>query len=217
MGTRVNRRRLLRCLPAAALAAGLLVAPLAARASGVVQVPVNLDVVVQRASVVVVGKSLGERQVQVQVPIAETGLAPNGRTVLEFPVRQYGVRVDRVIGADPRKLARKGAELWLTDPGDYDQGLLGEVAAAVFAARETYWASRRVDVEKAGTPLVAFVETAADRAARGKKASGLAEALWLVTSSAFEQPGKRGEVERLRAKARREAPRSPPGTPSPRR
>jgi hypothetical protein len=187
----------------ASLAGALLLAPLVARGSGAVQVPLPLEQMAHRASVVLLGKTIGTRDVRVQVPIGETGLPPAGRTSLEFTVRQVGIRVDGVIGGDVRKLVKKGAELWLTDPGGYDLGMEGEVAKAAWVAIEVYIPRRHVEVENPGTRVIAFAETSADRVARGRKASGLPpDAWWQATVRAFEAPARRAEVERLRKAGR---------------
>lgn len=209
--------------PIAALAAALLLIPSSTRASGAVAMPLPLETVVRRASAVVLGRTLGVREVQVRIPIGETGLAPQGRTHLTFTVRQIGVRVEQVLGGATRSPAQKGTELWLTDPAAYQLGLLAERAEAGFVGQEVYRPHARMDPEKPGTAVIAFAETSADRAARGAEVAGLPDAWWQVATASFEAPSRRREVERLRRAAERlrappaDPPARSPGTPSPRR
>lgn len=173
----------------------LLVAP-PASPSGVVPLPLPLATVVRRASTVVEGRSLGMRELRVRAPISETQLPPGGRTQLTFTVRQLGIRVDELLEGDATRV-RKGAELWLTDPVGYQLGLMAEQAEAGYVAAEVYQPSAHLDVETPGTPLIAFIETSADRAERGGKVAGLLDAWWQVVQDAFEAPARRREIQRL--------------------
>ncbi|MGC3999720.1 MAG: hypothetical protein QM767_20645 [Anaeromyxobacter sp.] len=106
--------------------------------------------------------------------------------------------MERVLGGDPRHLVKLGDELWVTAPGSYDAGMRGEVAAAAFVSMESYAPAAYVNATSPGTKLIAFVETSADRAARGRKVSGLDGGWWLTAQDAFEGPGQRAKVERIR-------------------
>lgn len=101
----------------------------------------------------------------------------------------------------------------LTDPGEYELGRLAELAALSTVGEERYAPRRPLDAKKPGTRVIAFAETSADRAARGKPAAGLPDAWWQVAAGAFESPARRAEVQRLCRAARREpapAPSRPP-------
>jgi hypothetical protein len=195
----VNLLRELPRRPAWAVAVACLLWTRDARSSGVVGQPVTLDVVLQRATLVVVGQSLGTRQVHVKIP--------SGPKPLEFDVEQVGVRVEEVLADRGGHGVRRGAVLWITDSSSHAYLAQGDVARVAWIVMEEYAPAKRVAFEQPGTRVVAFVETSRERVARGAQAAGLPEGFWQVTGRAFDAASRRRDVVRLLRAAAKDAPR----------